>query len=339
DWICSQLAVLRVGAAYVPFDPKLGPDRLSLIAKDCQPVAILVDPHTKGDSFIAGLPTPAPAVIDVATLPSTYGTGALPNSATPDGAAVIIYSSGSTGRPKGIVLSHAGIANYADVAPPIWGLREGREVFLNQASYSFDISLQQSIVALGIGSTVVVVGDQARGDPAALSQLIADEGVTVTGATPTEYQTWARHWDPELLRRSQWRHAFTWGEPITRQQVREFRLLDVAALRVIDAYGPAEATITSAHGDVSLDATDGPESPRSPLSVTPNGSVYIVDEKLNPVPAGVPGEIVLGGAAVAKGYLNDEALTVERFIHDRFASPYFKSKGWTLPIAREIEAS
>ncbi|SPO07536.1 related to polyketide synthase [Cephalotrichum gorgonifer] len=334
DWICSLLAILRVGAAYVPLDPKVGPDRLSLITNDSQPVAILVDSHTKGGEFILSIAgsqpsSPAPTIIDVTNLPSAYGTGAVPNSANPADAAVIIYSSGSTGQPKGIVLSHSSIANYADAVPPTWGVREGQEVFLNQASYSFDVSLQQTIVALGIGSTVVVVGGPERGDPAALSQLIVDENITATGATPTEYRTWARHWDPQALRKSQWRHAFTWGEPITRQQIQDLQLLDIESLRVIDAYGPAEATITTAHGDVSFDLANATGNPKAPLSITPNGSVYIVDENLDPVPAGVPGEIVLGGAGVAKGYLNDDALTAERFIHDKFASPYFKSKGWT----------
>lgn len=334
DWICSLLAVLRVGAAYVPMDPKVGPERLSLVASDCKPIAILVDSHTKGDMFIGKVASPqlshpTPTIIDVSNVPSTYGASTVPNGANPADAAVIIYSSGSTGRPKGVVLSHSNIANYTDVVPPTWGVQEGKEVFLNQASYSFDVSLQQTIVALGIGSTVIVVGDEARGDPTALLQLIVTENITVTGATPTEYHSWARHWDPELLRKSQWRRAFTWGEPITKQQIQGFQLLEIPSLKVIDAYGPAEATITSAHGDVSLDMADSPGNQKAPLSITPNGSVYIVDENLNAVPAGVSGEIVLGGAAVAKGYLNDDALTAERFTHDKFASLYFKSKGWT----------
>lgn len=334
DWICSLLAILRVGGAYVPMDAKVGSDRLSLIANDCRPDTILVDSYMKSDAFILNIAgsqrwSPVPAIIDVTNLSSTFEVGPVPNSARPEDAAVVIYSSGSTGLPKGIVLSHSNIANYADVVPSTWGVREGQEVFLNQASYSFDVSLQQTIVALGIGSTVVVVGDQARGDPAALSKLIATENITATGATPTEYRTWARHWDPQLLRKCEWRYAFTWGEPITRQQIRDFRLLDIASLRVIDAYGPAEATITSAHGDVAFDIEDAPGNPKAPLSVTPNGSIYIVDENLNPVPAGVPGEIVLGGAAVSKGYLNNEVLTRERFIYDKLASTYFKSKGWT----------
>lgn len=194
------------------------------------------------------------------------------------------------------------------------------------------MSLQQTLAALGIGSTVVVVSSEARGDPAALTALIVAENITVTGATPTEYMAWSRHWDSELLKNSSWRFAFTWGEPISKQQIHEFQLLSKPDLKLIDGYGPAETTITSAHGDipwaeVSLDTHPG--NPTFPLTVTPNGSLYIVDENLNAVPAGVLGEIVIGGAAVAKGYLNNDSLTAERFVLDKYASPLFKSQGWT----------
>lgn len=116
------------------------------------------------------------------------------------------------------------------------------------------------------------------------------------------------------------------------QQIQEFQLLSKHDLKLIDGYGPAETTITSAHADIPwarVPFDTHPGNPTFPLTITPNSSVYIVDENLNAVPAGVLGEIVIGGAAVSKGYLNNEGLTAEKFTPDKYASPFFQSQGWT----------
>ncbi|KAK4035028.1 hypothetical protein C8A01DRAFT_48697 [Parachaetomium inaequale] len=331
DWIASVLAILRAGAAYVPLDPKVGLERLLLVANDSRIAAVLVDGHNVTAEFTQRQRDSGVIVTDVSEIQPKSSPDRAPNRAKPENTAVLIYSSGSTGVPKGVALLHSNISNYADTAPLSWGLREGQETFLNQASYTFDVSLQQTIVALGLGSTVVVMSSAAREDPAALSKLVASENITVTGATPTEYQAWARHWNPDLLRSSPWRVAFTWGEPVSKQQIHAFRLLAKPDLRLIDAYGPAEATITSAHAGISWDKLDDNAlgNPKFPLTAAPNTSVYIVDDNHDAVPAGVLGEVVLAGASVAKGYLNDEALTARRFVADKYTSPYFQTQGWS----------
>lgn len=331
DWIASVLAILRAGAAYVPLDPKVGQERLLLVANDSRIAVVLVDGHNVTAEFTQRQRDSGVIVTDVSEIQPRSSPHRAPNRAKPEDAAVLIYSSGSTGVPKGVALLHSNISNYADTAPLSWGLREGHETFLNQASYTFDVSLQQTIVALGLGSTVVVMSSAAREDPAALSKLVASENITVTGATPTEYQAWARHWNPDLLRSSPWRVAFTWGEPVSKQQIQAFRLLAKPDLRLIDAYGPAEATITSAHAHISWDKLDDNAlgNPKFPLTAAPNTAVYIVDDNHDAVPAGVFGEVVLAGASVARGYLNDEALTARRFVADKYASSYFQTQGWS----------
>ena len=335
DWVLTLLAIFRVGAVYVPLDPKAGVDRLSLITRDSRPTAIVVDSQTETLDFAQTQGVAEHSVVHINV--SHIQTDPKPDTfvsvrTDPADLAVIMYSSGSTGVPKGVKLTHSNLAHYGDTAPSEWHMREGQEVFLHQASLMFDASLLQTIIPLGVGSTVVVVGDEARGDPAALSELVASGNITYVGATPTEYLAWARHWDVARLRDSPWQVAFTWGEPMSKRELREFQRLDKPDLKLIDAYGPVETTISVGHGEVplaqlSLD-DDKPGNPRFPFTLIPNSAVRVVDETLNSVPAGVVGEIVIGGAGVGKGYLKDDELTKSKFVPGKNATLHFHENDW-----------
>ena len=336
DWVLTLLAIFRVGAVYVPLDPKIGIDRLSLITGDSRPAAIVVDSQTETLDFarIQGAAESLVVLINVSHIPTDPKADTSVSVQTnPADLAVIMYSSGSTGVPKGVKLTHSNLAHYGDTAPSEWNMREGQEVFLHQASLMFDASLLQTIIPLGVGSTVVVVGDEARGDPAALSELVASGNITYVGATPTEYLAWARHWDSARLRKSPWRVAFTWGEPMSKRELLEFQRLAKPDLTLVDAYGPVETTISVGHGEVPLAQLflddDKPGNPRVPLTLIPNSAVRIVDQSLNSVPAGVVGEIVIGGAGVGKGYLKDDELTLSKFIPAKHANLLLRENDWT----------
>lgn len=335
DWINTLLAILRIGAVYVPFDPKTGTERLSVIAKDSQPTAVVVDSETATHDFAKAQNAPGSFVItvNVSDILSEPKGEIVPIRASPADLAVIMYTSGSTGVPKGVRIGHDSFSHYGDNAPVEWGVREGEDVFLHQASYTFDASLLQTIFPLGFGSTVVVAGNEVRGDPAALPELVARENITFVGASPTEYLTWARHWNTERLRSSSWRVAFSWGEPLSKRQLREFHSLAKPDLKLLDAYGPVETTISVGHQEVPLsDAVaneNKPGNPRFPFTVAPNVSVRIIDEELKAVPIGVVGEVVISGSGVGRGYLKDDELTKAKFIPDEHANSVYRDNGWT----------
>lgn len=323
DWICSILAILRVGGAYVPLDKKAGMERLAMITKETQLVALLLDTNTMSDyALLHTTATP----IDVRGL-SHSTTTFVPNQAAPDQTAVIMYTSGSTGTPKGIMISHSAYIHHAQSASWMWNLKHGTEIVLHQSSYAWDASLWQIMVSLCIGATIVVASGVTRADPMAVTNLILTEHVTCTLATPTEYLAWLRY-GASNLRASNLTTALCGGEFMSSGLIGAVKALQKPDLRLINAYGPAEISFACSGKEVEYNSPLTLESLAQPLYTLPNYSVYVVDQALNPLPAGVPGEVVIGGAGVAQGYLDDHK-TSKRFLNDRYASKFFQDKQWT----------
>lgn len=323
EWVCSVLAILRTGAAYVPLDSRVGLDRLLLMVKDCQPQVILVDSITEGETKF--LSETGADVVNVSVVPVSSENKFVPSQAKPSDTAVIAYTSGTTGVPKGVILKHSGYKNFLEFSVPRWGIKEGQETILQQSSYAFDMSMGQIITALGYGGTLVVPDTSLRRDPAAICDMVISEGVTFTLGTPTEYMAWIQHGGKQL-QRSQWRGAMSGGEAMTESLVRAFHSLEKPGMTLINSYGPAETTCACADSENLLlqDTEDFSFS----ITPSPNYSITIVDEKMNPVPAGVPGEVVIGGAGVAGGYLNQEKATSAAFIPGKQVSAFFKEQGW-----------
>ncbi|KAA6407229.1 MAG: hypothetical protein FRX48_09031 [Lasallia pustulata] len=324
DWICSMLAILKIGAVYVPLDlgtPRL---RLAMIVDQCRPSAILTHMETQKD-FIS-LEARHADVINVSTL-SPSGNTVARNRASPQSPAVILYTSGSTGVPKGIILKHESFRNEVEISAKTYGLE--REIVLQQSALSFDMSVLQVFLALSLGGTLCIVPRPLRGDPTAITKLIADEKVSYTCATPSEYASWLHHGDNQALRGSAWRVALSGGEQVTESLMRGFRTLGKLDLRLFNGYGPTETTCCSAKMELFYTESEHTEE-RIPAGYTsPNESIYIVDENLQLVPIGFPGEIVVGGVGVAIGYLDNEELTKSTFVPDLYATDECKHNGWT----------
>ncbi|RYP38694.1 hypothetical protein DL768_010765 [Monosporascus sp. mg162] len=321
DWVCSLLAALHTRAACVPLDPQVGPERLSLMVKHCCPDVILVDSETEAEQDLLG--SREIRVINVSKIPS--GGRKVSSEAKPSDTAIIAYTSGSTGAPKGILLDHASYRNFVEFSPHRWGFEEGKEVVLQQSSYAFDMSLCQIFVCLGHGGTLVIPDKTERRDPVAICNLILSKQITFTVATPTEYLSWIKYGGETLLSKSQWRGALSGGEPLTEPLVQAFRSLGKSNLRLVNCYGPAEATFACADSIIHYTSDHDTTFALSPL---PNQRISIVDSQMKPVPVGHPGQVVIAGAGVARGYLDQEEMTAATFLPDKHASSFFVEQGW-----------
>lgn len=322
DWICSLFAIMRIGAVYLPLDLGTPLSRLAVIVSDCQPSVILVDTET--EQFSSELKARDAKIINVSTIASSHMVS-VPIKAHSESPAVVLYTSGSTGTPKGIILRHSNLRNEIEFSTSTYNLN--CEVVLQQSAVGFDMSLTQIFSAAAYGGMLYVVPRSLRGDSKALTKLIACEGISFTAATPSEYISWFHHGVFGLLQPSKWAIAISGGEQVTGILLQGFRALEIPGLRLFNAYGPTEVTCSSNKMELPY-ATPNFSHERIPAGITsPNCFVYIVDKSLKPVPIGVRGEILVGGAGVASGYLNHE-LTKASFVPDICNVAEHITQGW-----------
>ena len=170
DWICSLLAILRVGAIYIPLNPRVTVTRLAVVVGECQPTAILMD--AANESGCQAL-DPNTRTVDVSKLPNS-STVAVHNRAEHQSTAVIIYTSGSTGIPKGMVMRHNNFRNNIESSSKRWFFKPGAEVVLQQSGYNFDMFTSQTFLALSTGSQLYAAPKSERGDPTVLSNTIME---------------------------------------------------------------------------------------------------------------------------------------------------------------------
>lgn len=337
DWICSMLAIMRVGAVYVPLDLKVGIQRLAMAVKDCQPTVILYDGSTQNQlPELLSLAASETVTIDVGNLgvPSDLGSNKTgKNVALPSAAAVVLYTSGSTGVPKGTVLKHEGIL--ANIEGNTREFQIGpNDIGLQQIALSFDFSVWQIFMCLANGAGLVMAPKSARGDAEELTKLIVAEGITFTGATPSEYISWLRYGDKIAMRSSEWTCAVSSGEQMTDTMKSLVALLAKPDLKLFNGYGPTEGSFSTAKLRVDYSDERVASCPYTPGGYTqPNYALYILDDNLQPVPCGFEGQIAIGGAGVGLGYLNNDDMTAQRFVPDPFIErathTYLKRNGWT----------
>jgi hybrid polyketide synthase/nonribosomal peptide synthetase ACE1 len=325
--VASLLAILRIGAIYVPLDINIPSARVRVMIEESQCCVVLVD-ETTAERIRKLELSPSGAVLVVPTLQGET-TSYHPVSARGSDAAAILFTSGTTGIPKGVKLSHASLRNHVEALNHTHGFR--RETVLQQSSVGFDMSLNQIFIALANGGTLVIVPEKLRRDPAAVAKIVLEEDITYTSATPSEYLAWLRHGANHLFHSRHWTYATAGGEKFSSELLQGFHRLSGRFGRkfhFFNAYGPTECSMSSSEIDLSLqDYSEGSIIPAG--RTLPNYSIYILDQDLNVLPIGWAGEVCIAGAGVAMGYTNNAEESRKKFLQNPTPSPLATQNGWT----------
>ena len=294
----ALLGILKAGAAYVPLDPEYPPDRVGYILADCQARVLVTSKclAAKAQGFggvmiqLDGDRTALDGQSAERIDPATVGV-------TPEDLCYVIYTSGTTGRPKGVQIEHRSAHHLVRAEGEIFGVRSEDKVYQG-FSIAFDASVEEVWLAFHAGATLVAgTAEMVRSGPA-LSGRLTQAGVTVLSCVPTLLAMMeddvpglrllilgGEVCPPDLVRR--------WWKP---------------GRRVVNTYGPTEATVIATYGDCQ---------PGKPVTIgrpLPNYSALILDEQLQPVGAGMAGELCLGGVGLARGYVGKPELTREKFV-------------------------
>ncbi|SFH02542.1 amino acid adenylation domain-containing protein [Duganella sp. CF458] len=303
DLVVAVLAVLKAGAAYVPLDPTYPQERLAHMLADSAPRVVLAHGATRGSLPAAGIPV---LLLDAEPLRSELAKGghaAPPRVGDAGALAYVIYTSGSTGVPKGVMIEHRNARNFVAWAVQSFSAEDLAHTLFS-TSLNFDLAVFEIFAPLACGGTVHVVQDVLSAGPRL-------QGITLINSVPSAVQG--------LLRAegipSSVRQVNLAGEPLKRALAESiFAGSRITALA--NLYGPTETTTYSTWVDMPREQGFVSDIGR-PLA---NSQVYILDRLLQPVPVGIAGEIYIAGDGVARGYLNREQMTAERFVRDPFST-------------------
>ena len=306
--VVGLLGILKAGAAYLPIDPEHPRDRIAAILEDARPALVLVDESTRDRLPGAG--------VEVAAIEPSGPDGGNPDvEVAGSNLAYVIFTSGSTGRPKGVAVEHATLAAVASAWAGAYDLA-GRPIpHLQAAGFAFDVFTGDVARALGTGGSLVSAARETLLDPPALLDLFRRERVGCAELVPAAASGLADELGrdgrglPDL-------RVLAVGSDLLRGGLYG-RLRDLLGPtgRVLNSYGLTEATVDSSYYDGPPPPGDGPVPVGRPIAGT---RLYVLDRRLEPVPAGVAGELFIGGAGVARGYVGDPGRTALRFVPDPF---------------------
>ncbi|MHC4845900.1 MAG: amino acid adenylation domain-containing protein [Planctomycetota bacterium] len=312
--VVGVLGILKAGAAYVPLDPMQPTERLASLLSDAR-VSALLTQQRLSDRFTSGDGAPKLIRLD-ADWPTIAGqpTGRPSVAVAPDAVAYMIYTSGSTGRPKGVMVPHRALTNYVEHAVDAFGMTAADRM-LQFASISFDTAAEEIFPTLSVGATLVLRTDEMIASVEAFLTACTAQLITIIDF-PTAY------WhvvvgglaDAGVPFPPTVRLAILGGERARPEPLAEWFARVGSGVRVLNTYGPTEATIVATMSELRPD-TEGVPIGR-PIR---NARAYVLDPRGEPVPIGVPGELHLAGAGLAIGYFERPDLTEAAFVPDPFA--------------------
>ena len=316
DLVVGILGIFKAGATYVPLDSDLPSQRLRVMLDDVRPGVVLT--RRKFLSNLSGAEKPICWDVDEPRILAQDDSD-LPTPLAAEHVAYILFTSGSSGQPKGVMVSHGSLASHCDRIRDEYELT-CRDRVLQFAPACFDPSLEQIFATLLAGATLVMRGNAAWGGEK-LWQETRDAELTVVNVPPGVFRQWIRAIETSSVSKGfgRLRLVIVGGDVLSGSAAAAWRAIAPPSIRLLNAYGPTEATITATVFDVG-DHDAKKHGPRVPIGrPAGNSCVYILDANLDPVPIGVAGEIHLGGEGVALGYWNRPELTAERFIVDPYA--------------------
>ncbi len=308
ETVAALLAVLKAGGAYLPLDPTSPAERLAFMVRDSGTRLVLAHPHLA--ERVAG--AAEVVVLDGLDGPETPDAVAVPHSRTfalshstpsPDNLAYVIYTSGSTGAPKGVLAPHRGVVNAVEAYVRMFEVGPGSRVLLF-APLHFDPSVLDVFTALASGAALVVASREELMPGDGLVELLRGERITHFKATPSALAATPAAELPELGT------VIAGGEACGAEVVARW----APGRRFFNGYGPTETSVRV----TTMECADGTRPPPIGRPI-PGVRLYVLDPRLEPVPAGVPGELWIAGVCVTRGYLGRPELTAARWLPEPFS--------------------
>ncbi|URC11725.1 amino acid adenylation domain-containing protein [Flavobacterium sp. B183] len=314
EMLIGILGILKSGGAYVPIDPEYPTDRIAYMLKDAG-IDLVVSSQTSCNVINRDEELSVLCLDKDWELISGYPTTALSTVLTASNLAYVIYTSGSTGTPKGVLITHKNVVRLFKNESPLYDFGSG-DVWTLFHSFCFDFSVWEMYGALLHGGRLVVVSKFLTKDAVSFKELLIKEGVTVLNQTPGSFYVLQEEFLSKKSSHSL-RYVIFGGEALNSTYLERWKRSYVDC-KLINMYGITETTVHVTYKEITESDTQSLISNIG--TAIPTLGCYIVDAHLNLVPIGVEGELCISGAGVARGYLNREDLTNEKFIANPFSA-------------------
>jgi len=304
EMVVGLMGILKAGGAYLPIDPTNPPERIEYMLEDAQVSLLMSQQHIQGKLGLS--------IDEIVLLDSDWAEIAKESKmnpvceVVPNNLAYVIYTSGSTGRPKGVMLHHSGLCNFASAYIDAFDIGSGSRI-LQFFSISFDGSVADIYSALLSGGTISMPSRETVVSMLDLNRFMREHEVSHVLMTPSALSVLPPGDLPGL------KNVLAGGEAFTPEIIERW---GIEGRNIINAYGPTEATVASTWHWIG-DPQNVPVSVPIGRPIA-NTTHYVLDEKLQPVPIGVPGELYIGGAGLSRGYLYQPGLSSEKFVPDPF---------------------